>query len=250
MNKALDFKNWNSSGKHYVLKATSPNKWIGFQESVIIYLKKKFGDDFFLVIWTDRGKENDFYNIPFKKLKHLFTDKHKTTGKFTQRWTATILNGNFLMHSNSRLAVDIREDYGNAHIVDENSASKIIDNDLINFEIENEYFEGEKKQRLSNFYERNHKLRVAAIKAHGFVCKVCGFDFKKFYGVYGNGFIEVHHLKPVSKLEESTKVCPINDMTVVCSNCHRMLHRSNDHTLTIEELRGFLSQNIQALKPL
>ncbi|SDU67009.1 hypothetical protein [Desulfobacula phenolica] len=68
MNKAFKFKNWNTGGKHYVLNATSHNKWVGFQKSVIEKLKKKFGDDFYLVIWTDRQKDNDFFNIPFKKL--------------------------------------------------------------------------------------------------------------------------------------------------------------------------------------
>lgn len=241
MNKALTFKNWNKGGKHYILNATSGIKWAGFQESVINKLKKNFNDDFYLVIWTEREKEDDFFNIPFKKLKHLFTDEHKTTGNFKNRWTAIILNGNFLMHSNSRLAVDIKEDYGNLHTVDENNTTKIIGSDLFNFELENEYFEGQKKERLSNFYERNPQLRIAAIKMHGFVCKVCGFDFTKFYGDYGSGFIEVHHLKPVSKLEESTKVCPINDMTVVCSNCHRMLHRNKDKVLTIKELQELIN---------
>lgn len=243
MNKALNLTNWDRGGRHYILNATSPNKWVGFQESAIKRLTANFGDDFFLVIWTDRDKENDFFNIPFKKLKHLFTDEHKTTGKFSNRWTATILDGKFLMHSNSRIAVSIREDYGNLHIIDIDQASIIIENDLANFELENEYFEGEKKIRLSNYFERNPKLRLAAIKSHGFVCKVCGFDFKKSYGAHGNGSIEVHHLKPVSKLEELTKICPINDMTVVCSNCHRMLHRNKDHILTMEELRGLLRKN-------
>ena len=61
MNKALTFKNWRTGGKYYVLNATSPNKWTGFQESVIDRLKKKFGDDFYIVIWSDRTKENDFF---------------------------------------------------------------------------------------------------------------------------------------------------------------------------------------------
>lgn len=240
MNKALSFKNWRSGGKHYVLNATSPNKWTGFQESVINKLKKQFGDDFYIVIWSDRAKDNDFYNIPFRKLKHLFTDEHKTTGNFKNRWTAIIQDGHFLMHANSRLAVNIKEDYGNSHS-DDNAVEKIIGADLSHFELENEYFEGERKKRLSNYYERNPKLRIAAIKAHGFECSVCGFSFKKFYGKHGDGFIEVHHLKPVSTLKTSTSVCSINDMTVVCSNCHRMLHRNKDKVLSTEELRKLIS---------
>ena len=69
MNKALSLKNWNRGGKHYILRATSGNKWVGFQESVIEKLRNNFGDEFFLVIWTDQQEDNDFYNI------HRFTDK-------------------------------------------------------------------------------------------------------------------------------------------------------------------------------
>lgn len=115
-----------------------------------------------------------------------------------------------------------------------------IKDDLAALELENEFFEGVKKSRLSNFYERNPKLRLAAIKVHGLVCKVCGFNFNDFYGGHGMGYIEVHHLRPVSTLEKSTKICPEKDMTVVCSNCHRMLHRNRDTILTPERLKELL----------
>jgi len=239
MNKARGFENWRRGGNHYILRATSDNKWVGFQETVINALQSKFKDDFYLVIWTDGNKENDFYKIPFRKVKHLFTEQHKTTGKYPDRWTAIICEDQFLMHSNSQLAVDIKGDYGNLH----NGISEIevrINEDLADLELENEYFEGQKKSRLSSFYERNPKLRLAAIKIHGLSCKVCGFDFKYFYGDHGSGFIEVHHLKPVSTLEASTKLSPENDMTVVCSNCHRMLHRNRDIVLTPAQLKGLL----------
>lgn len=239
MNKATEFDNWRRGGNHYVLRATADNKWVGFQESVINILKSKFEDDFYLVIWTSANKENDFYKIPFRKVKHLFIEQHKTTGKYPNRWTAIIWEDQFLMHSNSQLAVDIKADYGNFH--NGNGAIEAqINEDLAALELENEYFEGQKKSRLSNFYERNPKLRLAAIKIHGLVCKICGFNFNDFYGEHGIGFIEVHHLKPVSTLEISTKLSPENDMTVVCSNCHRMLHRNKDIVLTPAELKDLL----------
>lgn len=134
---------------------------------------------------------------------------------------------------------ELKGDYGNLH--SGNSEIEVrINEDLADLELENEYFEGHKKSRLSSFYERNPKLRLAAIKTHGLSCKVCGFDFKDFYGDHGSGFIEVHHLKPVSTLEASTKLSPENDMTVVCSNCHRMLHRNRDMVLTPSQLKTLL----------
>ena len=111
MNQALNIKNWSDEGNNYVLKASSDNKWCGFQDSVISKLTESFNDNFNIVIWTNEHNENDYYCIPFKVLKHLFVAEHKTTGKSPNRWTAIILDHNFLMHSNSELSVDISSYY-------------------------------------------------------------------------------------------------------------------------------------------
>ena len=42
---------------------------------------------------------------------------------------------------------------------------------------------------------------------------------------------------------------PAKDLTVVCSNCHRMIHKNRDITLTIEELKNkidFLASFVEA----
>ncbi len=111
MNRALDIKNWSDGGNNYVLKASAENKWSGFQNSVITKLTSSFGDNFNIVIWSDEQNENDYYCIPFREVKHVFVDKHKTTGKYPNRWTAVILSHQFLMHSNSELAIDVSKYY-------------------------------------------------------------------------------------------------------------------------------------------
>jgi 5-methylcytosine-specific restriction protein A len=70
----------------------------------------------------------------------------------------------------------------------------------------------------------------------------CNFDFKQRYGERGSNFIEVHHLKPVSSLDEATLVDPKTEMAVVCSNCHRMIHREKDNVLSLDELREIIRQ--------
>ena len=118
----------------------------------------------------------------------------------------------------------------------------VVASDLDSLEAEEEHFEGQKKQRHVNYYERNKKLRAAAVQHHGVSCKVCGFNFGKVYGERGKDYIEVHHLIPVSTLGGEMKVDPKRDMTVLCSNCHRMIHRRKDEVLTLEELKRFLQQ--------
>jgi len=111
MNRALNIKNWSEGGNNYVLKGNPKNKWVGFQETVLSELSKKFRSEFNIVIWTNESDENDYYCIPFKVVEHLFVEEHKTTGKYPNRWTAIILNHQFLMHSNNQLAVDIQAYY-------------------------------------------------------------------------------------------------------------------------------------------
>jgi hypothetical protein len=65
-------------------------------------------------------------------------------------------------------------------------------------------------------------------------CEVCGFDFSATYGPVGEGFCEVHHLSPLAASDESVTTTLV-DLAVLCSNCHRIIHRS-DPMLSVAEL--------------
>lgn len=92
------------------------------------------------------------------------------------------------------------------------------------------FSEGRKYAAMHYVRERNQKLREKAKeefkKAHSgkLYCEVCGFDFSAHYGKLGDGFIEVHHIIPVSKMKPGEKT-KITDLVMVCSNCHSMIHR-------------------------
>jgi len=73
-------------------------------------------------------------------------------------------------------------------------------------------------------------------------CEVCSFSFFEAYGFLGEGFIEAHHINPLHK-GDGQRVTKKEDIKLVCSNCHRMLHRRvND--LTLEELRVIIENPI------
>src|SRR5436190_16281862 len=63
--------------------------------------------------------------------------------------------------------------------------------------------------------ERNPAARRACIRHWGTRCMVCNFDFAKFYGHLGAGFIHVHHLKPISEVQGEYEVDPVNDLRPV-----------------------------------
>lgn len=103
------------------------------------------------------------------------------------------------------------------------------------------FIEGGKKVIYSSKYERNPKLRDAAIRIHGLTCQVCSFNFKENFGSLGEGFIHVHHLKPISEAERG-EVNPENDLTVLCPNCHAMAHRRKNKVLSLQELKDTLNK--------
>lgn len=78
--------------------------------------------------------------------------------------------------------------------------------------------------------ERNRTAAKQAKKFHGLRCQACDLDFEERYGVIGKGFIEAHHLKPIASLEEGVAVTynVAADFAVLCANCHRMIHKSDD----------------------
>ncbi len=103
--------------------------------------------------------------------------------------------------------------------------------------------EGRVLTRLHRYKERNRKLieikKAKIFKRTGkLVCEVCEFDFSQKYGERGQGFIEAHHIKPVHSLPEEGKTKE-DDLALLCSNCHRMVHSSRPW-LSIEELRDIL----------
>ncbi len=99
--------------------------------------------------------------------------------------------------------------------------------------------EGSKKKVTVNAYERNPKARKECIAYYGTSCVVCGFNFAEVYGEIGEGFIHVHHLKPLSDIGAEYEVDPINDLRPVCPNCHAMIHKRNP-PYTIEEMKRLL----------
>jgi len=54
-------------------------------------------------------------------------------------------------------------------------------------------------------------------------CEACAFDFARRYPRHGDGYIECHHIKPLSELRPGDKTT-LNDLALLCSNCHRMVH--------------------------
>ncbi len=102
--------------------------------------------------------------------------------------------------------------------------------------------EGRKVLIYTTKYERNPANRREALRIHGTRCMACGFDFEKMYGDRGRNYIEVHHIKPLSHVNEEILVNPETDLICLCSNCHRIVHRKKNAVLTLEELKELIEE--------
>ena len=103
--------------------------------------------------------------------------------------------------------------------------------------------EGRLKISLHLTYERDKQLpqKKKVLKETGKLkCECCDFHFLETYGDHGENFIECHHLIPVSEIPDGYQTT-LNDLALVCSNCHRMIHRSRPWK-SVQEIKDLLNQ--------
>ena len=113
--------------------------------------------------------------------------------------------------------------------------------------IDSEFPEGIEIERMHKRRERSQAVIKEAKntfkRKNGLLyCQICGFDFSSSYGEIGQDYIEAHHILPISKLSGEIKT-KVSDIVLVCSNCHRMLHRKRPW-LKMSELKNLIDINV------
>ncbi len=99
------------------------------------------------------------------------------------------------------------------------------------------YADGERQKRETTFFSRNPKLAAEVKLKYNHTCQICGFSPLKLYGnKYVNAGIECHHLDALSERRNYSGNSTVEDVTVLCANCHRLVH-SRRPTLTIAKAK-------------
>lgn len=103
--------------------------------------------------------------------------------------------------------------------------------------------EGKVLYKLHKLRERDHRIieekkELIYQEMGRFLCEACEFDFQRTYGRLGEKFIECHHTTPLS-LSSDERITHLEDLALVCANCHRMLHRDITN-LTVPGLRALV----------
>lgn len=136
--------------------------------------------------------------------------------------------------------LDEKEDNIIKGIIGSNKFSNII------YDSPESYLEGKESFVTHIKKERNPLVKQAVIEKflinnERVYCEACGFDFYDKYGELGRDYIECHHTKPIHQMKRETET-KLVDMALLCSNCHRMIHKKNP-MLSLDELKGIISKN-------
>ena len=153
---------------------------------------------------------------------------------------------------NTRMKIDpsMSEDYRNTNTVYMKMMNFHAFNPVhlkkgLNDEINLEVSEGRISTGLHRKRGRNKKIvklkkeKVLDTKGSLF-CECCDFDFENKYGKRGKGFIECHHNTPISEIDVETKT-KLDDLSLVCSNCHSIIHRKRPW-LAVTEVRDIITR--------
>lgn len=225
------------------------SKWhiVGF------YQKAQYVEKSPLSNYVLQRKTNDLLSLGNSLGKHL-RSKHAiiTEIKNSKNWLHWKVNPQNIIRSIAPIEIPKSIFYtSNFRIVKPTNLSKKQYDDLFGLiktdysisttpDIDLEFPEGKIIELQHKARERNPALIKLAKenyrnKCKSLDCQVCGFSFIKKYGEIGEGFIEAHHAVPLSNLSKAKKT-KIEDIILVCSNCHRMLHRKRPW-LTIDSIK-------------
>lgn len=96
--------------------------------------------------------------------------------------------------------------------------------------------EGQLRETRTLQASRNAALRDKALARAGGVCEGCGVNFVALFGGLGRSVLQVHHTHPLSQRAEPS-VTNIDELAVLCANCHCIVHASQGSVLPVDELR-------------
>ena len=238
------------------VKALKNSKWL--RDEIIITL------DFY---------HRNYPNIPEKKSKELkqlsdnlnnlalklnknINDKYRNiNGVYMKLMNFNSLNANHTgkgLSGASNLDKVIYLEFENDKATLSKLANKItqminMNEECLNYDVEDdleyEVQEGKLFSRVHRFRERDSTIvqlkKIQVLNEKGTLnCEGCDFNFKNAYGSHGENFIECHHVLPVSKMLPGAKT-KLDDLCVLCSNCHRMIHRKAPW-LSLDELKEII----------
>lgn len=197
-----------------------PNEWPDASKNTLKY---------YLEGRTDRATGRKKYNRNLKTNRWVVDSRNED---FPLLVFARNKKGDLFWYEGLFLYESIRVTEGNdQYFVLKRKDIDITIPELIEAELENATVSIEGKRVIRNHLSRERDPRIIKLaiqnakRRYGkVICEVCGFDFEKRYGSRGKDFIEGHHKNPISESNGQVQT-KVEDIALLCSNCHRMIHR-------------------------
>lgn len=185
--------------------------------------------------WRIRG----FTEGPFTTLKFVTTasqddystDPWSNTAAFGKRYVVSALPSDDALAADLRTMLEVYVEMAGKSKL--NFATE--DDELMTLraagELPDGSLDGAKKIITHKNFEKRHRNRmlIESVKRKlGSACQGCEFSFVQAYGELMRNFIEAHHKVPLSTLPDSGALLKPTeaDFMVLCSNCHRAIHRA------------------------
>lgn len=190
-----------------------------------------------------KNRKDTYFSQKVRNLK-----SHDT---LTKKGLATYISGYWAITPKGRKYLDENEELYDSlknQGFKEEDISKQVEKDFQSLIIEEGALEVKNiKQRKRSQRLRQEKIKEIKEKNKGKIsCLSCDFDFSEKYDGHGEGYIEIHHLESVSLMDRGGSEQDLKDalkkVVPLCSNCHRMVHRNKDKSLTIEELKKIIQE--------
>jgi 5-methylcytosine-specific restriction protein A len=195
-----------------------------------------------LPIHANADKNEKFRNpdgvyLKLQNLASLHPDKADRKGLRTSHTDRAVWDGLGTDPQRTRLLAD--QIAKGIDVIESEPIDTIDDDDTF------EAIEGAVLTRVHRLRERKRGFRSRVIrraeKAHGAVrCEACEAVAMRA-GPIGVAMFEVHHLAPLCNA--ATTVTRLNDLALLCANCHRLIHaamRQDDRHYGLVEFREWL----------
>lgn len=233
-------------GEYVVLTNIEPGWFAVFENTLNIQIDKstkngRNGPNLIIYRTRNEGAEDrDHYVVPYSVFITMVTDNTVAVAKIktSRRWNFTLKNDQ--LHVTHGSFINIGE-YYRAKLITEAHASNFTPNaSTVHFQLQTmEAIEGLAKESVRATRSRNGQLREAAIRQSRGVCEACLRDFSVLLGGLGARALQVHHKNQLAQSDNEV-ITSLDDLAVLCANCHCIVHADRDQPMRVEHLKMLL----------
>lgn len=194
-----------------------------------------------IVYRTISGGERDHHVVPFQVVSRILVPESlKLQKNGTYRWNLTLHDEK--LHVSHRAGYEPTDKFLAEHLILEDESSTSLDESILTEQLlirtaENEgIVEGIARETVVYSKSRSTALRQEALIRSKGVCEACGIDFSFVFNGRGLRALQVHHKRQLA-LREVPEITVLEELSVVCANCHAIIHTNPRSAIPVEELR-------------